>query len=110
MRQLKKICSILQILKIHHSSILNWIVTTINVFLVIILFIMAATNFDVKKWTPSGSDNKTMFEKFSPHGASGILTAAVKCFPAFIGFDVIATATQEVRFPSSSQSVNLTSK
>lgn len=71
----------------------------ISLLLLVVLFILAALTFDLDKWVSRNKDNSTTFDldKFAPFGGGGILRGAEISFPAFIGFDVVATAVQEVR-------------
>ena len=76
----------------HKSSMFNKVMTFINLF-VITLIICAGLYFvDGKNWQP----------KFAPYGVSGVLTAAGSCFYAFVGFDVIGTASEEAVNPKRS--------
>ena len=48
----------------------------------------------------SDASNWSSMEKFAPYGWGGILTAASSCFYCFIGFDAIATASEEAINPN----------
>ena len=48
----------------------------------------------------SDASNWSTMEKFAPYGWGGILTAASSCFYCFIGFDAIATASEEAINPN----------
>lgn len=48
----------------------------------------------------SNASNWSTMEKFAPYGWGGILTAASSCFYCFIGFDTIATASEEAINPN----------
>ena len=48
----------------------------------------------------SDASNWSSMEKFAPYGWGGILTAASSCFYCFIGFDTIATASEEAINPN----------
>lgn len=48
----------------------------------------------------SDASNWSSMEKFAPYGWGGIFTAASSCFYCFIGFDSIATASEEAINPN----------
>lgn len=74
-----------------HSAYFNKAVTTIN--MLVVLFIIIVGLFHVK------SHNWTGKNQFAPYGVSGILAGAASCFYCFVGFDVIATASEETVNP-----------
>lgn len=74
------------------SSLFNKIVTFVNMSVIIFIICAGMYFADVGNWT----------NDFAPYGTRGILTAAGSCFYAFVGFDVIATASEEVVNPKKS--------
>ncbi|XP_068699223.1 cationic amino acid transporter 2-like [Montipora foliosa] len=74
-----------------HSAVFNKIVTTVN--MLVILFIFAVGLFHVNPVNWAGS------HQFLPYGVSGVLAGAASCFYCFVGFDVIATASEETINP-----------
>ena len=74
------------------SSLVNKVMTFVN--LSVIVFIICAGFYfvDAKNWQ----------SKFAPYGVRGVLTAAGSCFYAFVGFDVIGTASEEAINPKRS--------
>ena len=74
------------------SSLFNKVMTFVN--LSVILFIICAGLFYV--------DGKNWQSNFAPYGVGGVLTAAGSCFYAFVGFDVIGTASEEALNPKHS--------
>ena len=76
----------------HKSSLVNKVMTFIN--LSVITFIICAGLYYV--------DGKNWQSNFTPYGVSGVLTAAGSCFYAFVGFDVIGTASEEAINPKRS--------
>lgn len=74
-----------------HSAVFNKVVTTIN--MLVILFVLAVGLFHVNPANWAGAD------QFLPYGVSGVLAGAASCFYCFVGFDVIATASEETINP-----------
>ena len=74
------------------SSLVNKVMTFINMS--VILFIVCAGLYFV--------DGKNWQSNFTPYGVSGVLTAAGSCFFAFVGSDVIGTASEEAINPKRS--------
>lgn len=74
-----------------HSAVFNKFVTTIN--MLVILFVLAVGLFhvDPKNWAGA--------HQFLPYGVPGVLAGAASCFYCFVGFDVIATASEETINP-----------
>ncbi|KAJ7379574.1 hypothetical protein OS493_013969 [Desmophyllum pertusum] len=77
-----------------HSAVFNKCVTVVN--MLVILFVIAVGLFHVNpnNWAGRG--------QFLPYGVSGVLTGAASCFYCFVGFDVIATASEETINPKRS--------
>jgi APA family basic amino acid/polyamine antiporter len=70
------------------SATANLIMVGIKICILIFFIIAAFTSFD--------ADN---FKNFNPHGTSGITTAAGLIFFAYIGFDAVATGSEESKNP-----------
>ena len=81
----------------HKSSVFNKAMTFVN--LSVITFIICAGLYFV--------DGKNWQHKFAPYGVSGVLTAAGSCFYAFMGFDVIGTASEEAVNPKRSVPISI---
>ena len=74
-----------------HSAVFNKCVTLVN--MLVILFVLAVGLFHVNPNNWAGRD------QFLPFGVSGVLAGAASCFYCFVGFDVIATASEETINP-----------
>ena len=74
-----------------HSAYFNKAVTTINMLVVLFVIIVGLFHINPKNWTGKS--------QFAPYGVSGILAGAASCFYCFVGFDVIATASEETVNP-----------
>lgn len=74
-----------------HSAVFNKVVTTIN--MLVIVFVLAVGLFHVNPANWAGR------HQFLPYGVSGVLAGAASCFYCFVGFDVIATASEETINP-----------
>ena len=86
------IFTVIVLLGARKSSLINNVMTFIN--LSVITFIICAGLYfvDGKNWKPH----------FAPFGVGGVLTAAGSCFYAFVGFDVVAIASEEALNPKRS--------
>jgi APA family basic amino acid/polyamine antiporter len=78
----------LLIIGTRESATANLIMVGIKICILIFFIIAALTSFD--------ADN---FKDFSPHGVSGITTAGGLIFFAYIGFDAVATGSEESKNP-----------
>jgi APA family basic amino acid/polyamine antiporter len=70
------------------STKANMIMVGLKILILIFFIIAAVTSFD--------ADN---FKNFSPHGVDGVTTAAGLIFFAYIGFDAVATGSEESNDP-----------
>ena len=70
------------------SAKANLIMVGIKIAILVFFIIAALTSFDPNN-----------FKDFAPHGASGITTAAGLIFFAYIGFDAVATGSEESNNP-----------
>lgn len=77
-----------------HSAIFNKVVTGINMLVVAFVVVVGIFHVNPKNWVGD--------HQFLPYGVSGILAGAASCFYCFVGFDVIATASEETLNPKRS--------
>ena len=74
------------------SSLVNKIMTFVNLSVITFIIFAGFYFVEANNWQAN----------FAPYGLSGVLTAAGSCFFAFVGFDVIGTASEEAINPKRS--------
>ena len=84
------IVTVIVCLGVRHSTVFNKIVTFVNVSVILFIIICGLFYVDGNNWKG---------KNFMPYGVGGVLTASASCFFAFVGFDVIATASEETINP-----------
>ncbi|KAJ8266467.1 hypothetical protein GJAV_G00130760 [Gymnothorax javanicus] len=98
---------------VSESALVNKIFTGINLVVLGFVIISGFVKGDAKNWNLTVEDfiNATNVSKnasvesvfgsggFAPFGFSGILSGAATCFYAFVGFDCIATTSEEAKNP-----------
>lgn len=67
---------------------INGACTVINLLLLVVVVISGSFYADLRNW-----------EVFAPYGIIGIIKGSGKCFFAFVGFDAIATMSEEAKDP-----------
>ncbi|XP_059371572.1 cationic amino acid transporter 3-like [Carassius carassius] len=101
---------------VSESALVNKIFTGINLVVLMFVIISGFVKGDTANWSLTVEDyinstnnyNPEKIEKefgsggFAPFGVSGILTGAATCFYAFVGFDCIATTSEEAKNPKRS--------
>ena len=88
--------SLLLIRGIRKSAKINAYLVVIKVCVVLIFIIVGFFYIDTRNYTPFIPANTGVFGEF---GWSGVLRAAGIVFLAYIGFDAVSTAAQEVKNP-----------
>ena len=73
---------------ITQSSLVNDIIVVIKLAVVGLFIALGVSHVDPANWTP-----------FMPYGWSGVFTGASVIFFAYIGFDAVSTAAEEVKNP-----------
>lgn len=76
------------------SAHINSVFTLINMAVVLFVITFGFYWADIKNWQGTGG--------FAPYGVTGVVAGAATCFYAFVGFDSIATASEEARDPARS--------
>ncbi|XP_042298124.1 cationic amino acid transporter 4 [Sceloporus undulatus] len=74
------------------SSWLNHIFSAISMGVILFILVMGFILARPQNWSASEGG-------FAPYGISGIMAGSATCFYAFVGFDVIATCSEEARNP-----------
>ncbi|CAF1163013.1 unnamed protein product [Rotaria sp. Silwood1] len=101
------IITILLVIGIKESAVLNNILTAVNLAVIAIVIIAGLTAVNTHNWNISPNEvgnitnNSTIIGTggFFPFGIEGTLAGAATCFYAFVGFDLVATTGEETKNP-----------
>jgi APA family basic amino acid/polyamine antiporter len=86
----------LLILGIRESARVNNIIVIVKLSMVSLIIYLGISHVNPLNWTP-----------FMPYGWSGVVTGAAIVFFAYIGFDAVSTAAEEVRDPQKSLPIGI---
>uniref|UniRef100_A0A671NFH2 Cationic amino acid transporter 3-like n=1 Tax=Sinocyclocheilus anshuiensis TaxID=1608454 RepID=A0A671NFH2_9TELE len=106
---------------VSESALVSKIFTGINLVVLTFVIISGFVKGDTANWNLTVEDyinstnnyNAEIIEKefgsggFAPFGLGGILTGAATCFYAFVGFDCIATTSEEAKNPMRSIPISI---
>lgn len=77
------------------TATINTVLTIINISVMSFVIFCGFSYADFSNWNIEGFG-------FFPFGFAGVLTGAATCFYAFVGFDSIATSSEEAKSPKTS--------
>ncbi|KAF7987136.1 hypothetical protein HCN44_001791 [Aphidius gifuensis] len=98
------------------SSLLNNFLTIVNLGVVLFVIIVGSIYVKISNWQIDTGCTEVIKHNvtceygrggFAPYGVVGIIAGATKCFYCFIGFDCIATASEEARNPKKSIPISI---
>ncbi|XP_018320308.1 high affinity cationic amino acid transporter 1 [Agrilus planipennis] len=86
---------------LRESSIINNIVTSLNIGVVLFVIIAGSIKANPENWKVASNTSDPSIENggFFPFGIEGMIKGAATCFYGFVGFDCIATTGEEVKNP-----------
>ncbi len=94
----------LLVLGIRESARFNNIIVYVKVTVLILVIVFGFQYVESTNWTPFIPENTGTFGEY---GWSGIIRAAGVVFFAFIGFDAVTTAAQEVKNPQKAMPIGI---
>ncbi|CAF4329943.1 unnamed protein product [Rotaria socialis] len=96
--------TIILIIGIRATATVNLVFVIIKVIILLIFIFSCCKYVDTKNYDPFFPSN---LGSFSEYGITGMLQASTSVFFAYVGFDAVATAAQEVKSPERSLPIAL---
>jgi len=99
------VLSIMLAVGVKESSLINNILTALNLITVVTAVVAGATKADPGNWNipkdaiPANFTDVAGEGGFFPFGFKGVIAGAATCFFGYIGFDCIATTSEEAKNP-----------
>ncbi|KAG1649796.1 Cationic amino acid transporter 4 [Nymphon striatum] len=86
--------AIILLIRVKDSSIINKVLSTINIITIVTVIVVGFYYADIKLWT------SPTYGSFLPYGFTGVIQGASNAFYGFVGFENVACAAEETKIPT----------